>query len=247
MHNFTDDVSWIRGKHTIQFGGNVRVISNSRTDFVNAFDFAEENPDFYQGGGQPVVVAFENYLAANGLPGGMAGQSLSNTTEVLEGASALIGRLTQYNADFTFAKSGTLLPSGSPAVRDFATQSYDEYIQDTWKIRPSLTLTAGLRYSLERPVYETHGFETQPTMPLGQYLANRVRRWPAGAKLLCSDYHRPVRARQTVASRFTAGTRITSSLELPSRGRQTMARPRCAEVSRSLTITSARRWQWTLT
>lgn len=174
VHNFTDDVSWIRGNHTIQFGGNVRLISNSRVDSINAFDFAEENPDFYQGGGAPVVDAFNKYLSTQGLPGGLAGQSLSNSTEVLEDAAAFIGRLTQYNADFTFAKSGALLPSGSPAVRDFATQSYDEYIQDTWKIRPSLTLTAGIRYSLERPVYETHGFETQPTMPLGQYLANRA-------------------------------------------------------------------------
>jgi hypothetical protein len=97
-----------------------------------------------------------------------------DTREPLEGAAAFIGRLTQYNADFTFAKSGALLPTGSPAVRDFATQAYDEYIQDTWKIRPSLTLTAGLRYSLERPVYETHGFETQPIIPLGQYLADRT-------------------------------------------------------------------------
>jgi hypothetical protein len=31
-----------------------------------------------------------------------------------------------------------------------------------------------MRYSLERPVYETHGFETQPTMPLGDYLAQRI-------------------------------------------------------------------------
>lgn len=174
VHNFTDDVSWIHGNHTVQFGGNVRIISNSRVDSVNAFDFAEENPDFYQGGGQPVVTAFQNYLSANNLPGGVGAQSLSNSTEVLEAAAAFIGRLTQYNADFTFAKSGALLPTGTPAIRDFATQAYDEYIQDTWKIRPSLTLTAGLRYSLERPVYETNGFETQPTMPLGQYLDNRI-------------------------------------------------------------------------
>jgi carboxypeptidase family protein len=150
VHNFTDDLSWIHGKHTIQFGGNVRLISNSRIDYTNAFDFAEENPDYYQGGGQPVVTAFQNYLTANGLPGGVGAQSLSNTTEVLEGAAAFIGRLTQYNSDFTFAKSGALLPGGTPA-----------------------NLTAGLRYSLERPVYETHGFETQPNIPLGQYLANR--------------------------------------------------------------------------
>lgn len=174
VHNFTDDVSWISGNHTIQFGGNVRLISNSRVDSINAFDFAEENPDFYQGGGQPLVTAFQNYLAANNLPGGVGAQSLSNPTEVLEGAAAFVGRLTQYNADFTFAKSGALLPTGSPAIRDFATQAYDEYVQDTWKIRPSLTLTMGLRYSLERPVYETNGFETQPTMPLGQYLDNRI-------------------------------------------------------------------------
>jgi len=174
VHNFTDDVSWIRGNHTIQFGGNVRLISNSRTDFVNSFDFAEENPDYYQGGGANVVTAFQDYLAANNLPGGVGGQSLSNQTEVLDAAAAFIGRLTQYNADFTFAKNGALLPTGSPAVRDFATQAYDQYIQDTWKIRPNLTLTAGMRYSLERPVYETHGFETQPTVPLGQYLKNRA-------------------------------------------------------------------------
>jgi len=180
VHNFTDDVSWIRGNHTIQFGGNVRLISNSRIDYSNAFDFAEENPDYFTGGGQPLVTNFENYLSAQKLPGGLAGQSLSNTTEVLEGAAAFVGRLTQYNSDFTFAKSGALLPSGTPANRDFATQAYDEYVQDTWKIRPSLTLTAGLRYSLERPVYETQGFETQPTVPLGQYLANRAAAGNAG-------------------------------------------------------------------
>jgi hypothetical protein len=174
VHNFTDDLSWIHGNHTVQFGGNVRLISNSRTDFANAFGFAEENPDYYAGGGTSVVGAFTNYLTTNGLPGGVGAQSLANTTEVLDAASALIGRLTQYNADFTFAKSGALLPAGAPAVRDFATQAYDEYVQDTWKVHPNLTLTMGLRYSLERPVYETHGFETQPTMPLGQYLANRI-------------------------------------------------------------------------
>ncbi len=187
VHNFTDDVSWIRGNHTIQFGGNVRLITNSRIDYTNAFDFAEENPDYYSGGGQSVVTAFQNYLVANHLPGGVGPQSLSNTTEVLEGAGALIGRLTQYNADFTFAKSGALLPAGAPAVRDFATQAYDEYIQDTWKIHPSLTLTVGMRYSLERPVYETNGFETQPTVPLGQYLQDRADAGYSG-----SNYFAPI-------------------------------------------------------
>ena len=55
-----------------------------------------------------------------------------------------------------------MLNAGAPTTRNFATQAYEEYVQDAWKIHPNLTLTLGLRYSLERPVYETQGFEVQP-------------------------------------------------------------------------------------
>jgi hypothetical protein len=190
VHNFTDDVSWIHGKHTIQFGGNIRKINNERTDYVDAFDFAETNPSFYAGSGVNVYGLFQNYLDSNGLPGASDCSSgtciplLSSTREVRDAATAIIGRFTQLQAFFTFAKSGTLQPTGTPSVRNFATQAYDEYIQDSWKIKPSLTLTLGLRYSLERPVYETHGFEVQPTVPLGQYLAQRVAAGQMGQNLV---------------------------------------------------------------
>ena len=82
--------------------------------------------------------------------------------------------ISEFLAFFTFAHDGNLLPPGTPAVRDFKTQAYDSYIQDTWKVLPSLTLTLGLRYSLERPVYEAQGFETQPTSPLGKLFDARV-------------------------------------------------------------------------
>ncbi|HET9698075.1 MAG TPA: hypothetical protein VFP40_14475, partial [Terriglobales bacterium] len=48
------------------------------------------------------------------------------------------------------------------------------------KIRPSLTLTGGLRYSLWRPIYETHGFEAAPDIPLSKYLALRAAGAAAG-------------------------------------------------------------------
>ncbi len=174
VHNFTDDLSWSHGNHIVQFGGNVRLISNTRIDFANAFDFAQENPFFYAGGGTAITDAFQNYLDTNTLPGGMSGQSLSSQNEVLNAAGALIGRYTEDHANFTFAKNGDLLAPGNSLNRDFATQAYDGYVQDTWKVRPNLTLTMGLRYGLERPVYERNGFETQPTVPLGDYLASRA-------------------------------------------------------------------------
>ncbi len=174
VHNITDDISWIRGNHTIQFGGNFRKINNARVSFANAFDNAVTNPSFYFGAGDHVSNAFQNYLTANGLPGGQAGQSLNSIAEVQNAATAAIGRFSQYTANFTFNKDGSLFNPGTASSRNFATQAYDEYVQDSWKIRPHFTLTLGLRYSLGRPVYETQGFEVQPTVPLGTYFQERL-------------------------------------------------------------------------
>jgi hypothetical protein len=86
----------------------------------------------------------------------------------------LLGRLTSWNARLTYDKQGNLLPAGSPTTREFATEEYEWYGQDVWKIRQSLTLTYGLRYSLSRPIYETGGYETKPNIPLSEYLRRRI-------------------------------------------------------------------------
>jgi hypothetical protein len=175
VHNFRDDLSWIHGRHVFQFGANVRKINNSRITFANAFDNAITNPSFYLSAGDHVSSAFQSYLDANALPGNEAvGQSLNSVSEIQNAATAIIGRFSEYTSEFTFGKDGSLQNAGTPTNRNFATQAYDGYVQDVWKIRPSLTLTYGLRYSLERPVYETQGFEVQPTVPLSTYFNERL-------------------------------------------------------------------------
>lgn len=176
VHNITDDISYIKGNHNIQFGMNIRKINNNRVSFANAFDFAEANPSFYMGTGSNIPAAFQAELNSNSSFKGNKnnGEKLASAIEVRNAGTALIGRFSELTSNFTFGKAGDLLPAGSPTVRNFATQAYDAYVQDTWRVHPRLTLTLGLRYSLERPVYETKGFEVQPTVPLGKYFAERL-------------------------------------------------------------------------
>ena len=171
VQTIADDVSWVKGNHTFQFGGNIRVVRNHRVGFSNAFDNAIANPSFYSGGaGASLSTPISNFAAANGIPT----FSSADRAAVQNAVSALIGRYSQYTANFTFGADGTLLTTGTPTDRTFATEEYEPYVQDVWKFRSNLTFTLGLRYSLSRPIYETNGFEMKSNIPLSDLFDQRV-------------------------------------------------------------------------
>ncbi len=181
VHNFADDVSWVKGSHTLQFGTNIRLIRNNRINYANAYDNAVANPSFYLAGGNVLSDPVSAYVTEQGLP------ELASVSETQNAVSALLGRFSQYTANFQFSNTGELLSPGTPSKRDFATEDYDFYFQDAWKIHPNLTLTAGLRYGLSRPVYEMNGYEVRPTLPLGEYFVNRLAGAAAG-----NPYNEPI-------------------------------------------------------
>ncbi|HVF46951.1 MAG TPA: hypothetical protein VNA17_05230, partial [Pyrinomonadaceae bacterium] len=163
VHNITDDFTLIKGNHTLQFGGNVRIIRNRRSTFANAYDSAVTNPSFYAASGASV----NQRITAAGYTITGGGTSLRDAT------TALIGRFSQYAGNFTFDLDGSVLPAGTPSRRVFATEEYDSYVQDVWKAHRTLTLTLGLRYALSRPVYEKNGFQVVPSEPLGDFFERR--------------------------------------------------------------------------
>ncbi len=162
--NITDDFTWVKGNHTLQFGANVRIIRNKRVDFANAFDAAVTNPSFYEASGAVLDGAFNNagYVIDDG-----------DINTVQAAAAALIGRFSQYTGNFTFDLDGTVVAPGTPTSRNFATEEYDAYVQDAWKPFSNLTLTFGLRYGFSRPVYEQKGFQVVPTEALGDFFERR--------------------------------------------------------------------------
>jgi hypothetical protein len=171
VQTISDDVSWVKDNHTFQFGGSIRLVRNNRIGFDSAFDNAIANPSFYSGGaGASLSTPIANFANKNGIPSFTS----ADRAAVQNAVSALIGRFSQYTANFTFDKDGSLLSQGTPTDRTFATQEYEPYVQDIWKFRPNLTFTLGLRYSLSRPIYETKGFEMSSNIPLGEFFQQRV-------------------------------------------------------------------------
>ena len=164
VQNFTDDFTLIKGNHTIQFGGNIRIIRNNRVDLGSAFDSAVANPSFYASSGR----VLDRPVTAVGYTIGAGQRSI-----VQNAASALIGRFSQYSGQYNYDLDGNVLANGTPIERDFATEEYDVYVQDVWKPVRNLTLTLGLRYGLSRPVYESNGYQVAPNQKLGDFFERR--------------------------------------------------------------------------
>lgn len=168
-HNFTDDVTWTKGNHIFQFGTNIRIIRNKRTSMALAYDNGTTNFGFYEGSGSVLLTPIDEYLTANF--GTTVDAAWINSAQ--SSLAAVLGRLNQYTANFTFDIDGNPV-NGEPTIREWATEEYDFYAQDSWKLRPSLTLNMGLRYGLSRPVYETQGFQAAPNIALDEYFRRRV-------------------------------------------------------------------------
>ncbi len=169
VHNFVNDVSWIKGNHTWGFGGNVRLIRNNRTTFAGSFDEAVANPSYYDFSGDSVI--FDVYGSGNPIFNDVVS---GGETDLRDALTSVIGRFSQFAANLVYDKSGRLQPSGTPTKRTFATEEYEAYAQDSWRIRPDFTLTYGLRYGTSTPVYETGGIQVKPTTSLGAYFDQRV-------------------------------------------------------------------------
>ncbi|HKP72691.1 MAG TPA: carboxypeptidase-like regulatory domain-containing protein [Pyrinomonadaceae bacterium] len=169
VHNFIDDLSWIKGSHTLQIGGNVRLITNNRTSDAASFDNAIANPSYYDCSGFSVIldnVDCQNLIFPNVASGA--------ETDLRDALTAVIGRFSQYGAGLVYDQSGKLQPVGTPTTRSFATQEYELYLQDSWRWRPNFTLNYGVRWSTSTPVYERNGFQVKPTQSLGRYFEQRV-------------------------------------------------------------------------
>jgi hypothetical protein len=173
MNDFSDDLTWTKGKHTLQFGGDLRIINDETTGNTNAYNFGQTNVSWLQTGGIADTSGSSSITSLDPSGFGFAPVSSDFTQSYDLAAAALSGIVPFVEGEYNRDKTGTLLPQGQYIFRHFRSHEAEWYAQDTYRMTPTLTLTFGARYTLLQPPYETNGNQVSPTMSLSDFFNTR--------------------------------------------------------------------------
>ena len=184
MYNLFDIVSWLKGSHNFQFGGNLLFIRRNSYSSVNSFSDALTNADWLQYGG----FANKNdpldptYTCPSGKSWPDCGFGPAIASDFNIGydwpLAAMMGIASEVDARYNFhvdnPTNGTPLDQGDPVTRHWSSNTYNLFLQDTWRVRPHVTLTYGLNYQLMTPITETAGQEVTPSVNMGSWFNQRA-------------------------------------------------------------------------
>jgi carboxypeptidase family protein len=177
VNNFIDDVSVTKGKHTIGFGTNWRLIHNNRQS--NAENISEGYANLYW--------MFPSFISGTGASLDPATSPAFPVVDPSFGTSydfaavQVTGLISQVYTVSNQDKFANNIPNGELVTRHFQNFEGEMYLQDKWNIKPTLTLTYGLRYSLLEPPFESSGNQVAPTVDMHDWFTTRWENMLSGA------------------------------------------------------------------
>jgi Carboxypeptidase regulatory-like domain/TonB dependent receptor len=184
VHNWVDDVTWTKGKHTLQFGTNIRLINNDRATDIANISNATTNPLWFASlpagsGGSFDPGCSKIVPLPPGCTWNFPAVDPNNSNPYNFAVVNLVGLIPEVTAQYNRTTGGNtnmpqVIPQGTLVPKDFKSWEYDWYVQDSWRVTPTLTVTAGLRYTILEPPYETHGNQVSPNASLSQYVNSRA-------------------------------------------------------------------------
>lgn len=156
-----DTMTWTKGAHNVKFGFTLRGIRNDRLTDQGSYNSANTNASWLAGQGNTLDGPFTDMVAGSRVP-------------FRDSAMAVMGLVTQVDASYNFLVDGTVLGVGQPVQRNFNNNEYELFFSDEWRVKPNLTITAGLRWSLMPPVFEANGQQLSPSVRIGDWLHQRA-------------------------------------------------------------------------
>ena len=199
-----DDITWVKGNHLFQIGGQIQrnFDYHTRTDnggsINNAivYQIASNQISFTSGcGSGSTTTCFPAFT-------GTSAQISSQQSSYKNLATSVLGLVGLTQVMYTRGGSDLhLLPLGTFGVEQSTIKTYQVYGSDTWKISPTLTVNYGLGYTYETPPVEKFGNQVELVYADGSglvhtadYLAKRK------AAALAGQVYNPNLAFQTTNS-----------------------------------------------
>jgi hypothetical protein len=174
VNNFLDDFSWTKGKHTFQFGGNIGIVRDPRVSLEHSFSLGKGATNWMSPTG--FANTGGSYLDPANIGLAEPGSTFAYDYPVL----GLLGMVSDIVANYNYDKQLNVLPAGTPVKRNYGLEWYEFYGQDSWRIKPNLTATFGLRWSLFPPPWEVNGYQASPNVNLGQQFDQIVKNMNQG-------------------------------------------------------------------
>ena len=137
-HSFVNDLAWVKGAHTLKFGANVRFSRVGTSNNVNSFHIPNANGSWVDGVGTTYMPGAG--CDACGLFPAVSDGGVSSFGDTFV---PLLGIISETTAYYNYDREGNVLPVGEPVRRRFATDEYEFYVQDSWKIGQTLTFSGG--------------------------------------------------------------------------------------------------------
>ena len=137
--NVENQLSWLRGAHSITMGGSYAGIFNRQNNYTVV---PQINLGF-----DPATDPAAGMFSTSNLPGA----STANLNEARALYALLTGRVTAIPANARLdAATGKYVYNGDLALK--SRQSlFAAFVQDSWQVSPTLTLNAGMRWDLHLP------------------------------------------------------------------------------------------------
>jgi hypothetical protein len=154
-----DDLSWVKGNHLIQFGGQFQNNFNYHTRTDNGSTI--NNQVVYQIARSSI--SFTTGCGASGTssctPSTVPSAQASRYRNLAASALGLVG-LTQV----IYTRTGSDLkiqPIGTVATEQSTIKYYSGYVADTWRMRSDFTISYGVSYTYETPPVEKNGAQVE--------------------------------------------------------------------------------------
>lgn len=143
--------TWLKGNHNMQFGA-VMVqadvwLANQTLVPTAEFDILPTE-------------AADAIFNATTLPGASAAE----ITQAKRLYAMLTGRITRLTGDARINAGGDAYNLLGKSRAEGRMREFNVFVSDSWRVRPSLTVSAGLRYVLQNPFYPTNDSYTTLTM-----------------------------------------------------------------------------------